>query len=76
MIRYYRLAAEAGHGRALNNLGVCYIQGNGAPVDVERGMNLLYESKQAGDRLGALNYDTFTANHNIPQRRLTFAHGR
>jgi hypothetical protein len=37
-------------------------------------MNYLYESKQSGDRLGARNYDTFTANHNIPQRRLTFAY--
>jgi hypothetical protein len=75
MIKYYTLAAEAGHGRALNNVGVCYIQGNGVPVDIERGMNSLYESKRAGDRLGARNCDTFTANHNIPQRRLTFAYG-
>jgi TPR repeat protein len=76
MIRYYRLACDAGHKRALNNLGICYVQGNGVPIDIEMGMNFLYQSKQAGDRLGARNYDTLTANHNIPNRKATFAYGR
>jgi TPR repeat protein len=76
MIRNYQLACDAGHKRALNNLGICYIQGNGVPIDIEMGMNYLFQSKQAGDRLGARNYDTLTANHNIPTRRATFAYGR
>jgi TPR repeat protein len=72
MIKYYKLAAQAGHKRALNNLGVCYIQGNGVTMDVEKGMNLLFDSKQAGDKLGSRNYDSFTENHNIPHRQLSF----
>jgi TPR repeat protein len=76
MIRYYRLACEAEHKRALNNLGICYIQGNGVPVNIEVGVSYLYRSKQAGDRLGARNYDAFTANHSNPNRKATFAYGR
>jgi hypothetical protein len=75
MIRYYKAAADAGHKRALNNLGVCYIQGNGVSPDVDLGIALLLQSKQLGDKLGTRNYDTFSANHNIPSRRLSFAYG-
>jgi TPR repeat protein len=75
MIRFYRLAVEAEHKRALNNLGVCYIQGNGVPVDIEKGIALLLQSKQGGDCLGAKNYNTLTANEGIAGRRLTFAYG-
>jgi TPR repeat protein len=75
MISNYKRAAQAGHKRALNNLGVCYIQGNGVNVDVEKGMNLLFQSKQAGDKLGSKNYAAFTENHNIPHKQLTFAFG-
>jgi TPR repeat protein len=74
MIKYYRAAADAQHKRALNNLGVCYIQGNGVPPDPERGMELLLQSKELGDRLGSKNYDTFAANHSIPSRKLSFAY--
>ena len=73
MIKYYTLAAEAGHKRALNNLGVCFIQGNGVDVDIEKGMNLLFEAKQLGDRLGARNYDAFSKNHNLQGKKLTFS---
>lgn len=73
MIKFYTLAAEAEHKRALNNLGVCYIQGNGVEVDIERGMNLLFQSKQLGDRLGSRNYDAFAKNHNLQGKKLTFS---
>ena len=75
MIKYYTRAADAGHKRALNNLGVCYIQGNGVEVDIEKGMNLLYQSKQLGDKLGSRNYDAFSRNHNLPGKKLTFGFG-
>jgi TPR repeat protein len=75
MIRYYKAAAEAGHPRALNNLGVCFIKGNGVPVDVEMGISMLFQSKELGDRLGSKNYDTFSANHARSAPRLAFAYG-
>jgi TPR repeat protein len=74
MIRNYELAAQAGHKRAMNNLGICYIQGQGVPVDVERGLAYLLQAKELGDKMGARNYDTFMTNRKIPGREMTFAY--
>jgi TPR repeat protein len=71
MIRNFTLAADAGHKRALNHLGMCYIQGRGVPVDTDKGLELLSASKALGDVLGSKNYDTYVAN--AKSRRNAFA---
>jgi hypothetical protein len=48
-------------------------QGNGVNVDVDKGMNLLFQTKQAGYKLESRNYAAFAENHNIPHKQLTFA---
>lgn len=65
MIMYYTLAADSGHGRALSNLGICYVQGNGVSIDLEKGMRLLRESKERGDPMGTRNYDSFMQHHGL-----------
>jgi TPR repeat protein len=74
MIRNYQLAVNAGHKRAMNNLGLCYIQGRGVPVDTERGVELLRISKELGDKIGSKNYDTYMANRKHPGKVHNFAY--
>ncbi|KAK8890917.1 hypothetical protein M9Y10_028117 [Tritrichomonas musculus] len=75
MIRYYTLAANQNHKRALNNLGVCYIQGNGVTPNPEKALELLKRSKELGDRLGTINYDSFSKNYQTPQKGLAVKYG-
>ena len=75
MIHYYTLAANQNHKRALNNLGVCYIQGNGVTPNPEKALQLLKRSKELGDRLGTINYDSFSKNFNGPQKGFAVKYG-
>lgn len=75
MIRYYTLAANQNHKRALNNLGVCYIQGNGVPPNPEKALELLKRSKDLGDRLGTINYDSFSKNYNGSHKGIAVKYG-
>ena len=75
MIKYYTLAANQNHKRALNNLAVCYIQGNGVDQDPEKALQLLKKSKDLGDRLGTQNYESFSRNFRTPQNNLNVRYG-
>jgi TPR repeat protein len=71
MIKFFTMAANAQHKRALNHLGMCLINGIGVPANIEKGIELLAASKALGDKLGSKNYDTYMAN--VKNRRSAFA---
>ncbi len=48
-MRYYRMAAEAGHMEALYNIGTMYLDGEGVSVDYQRGWALIHEAASQGD---------------------------
>ncbi|OHT09232.1 hypothetical protein TRFO_21980 [Tritrichomonas foetus] len=75
MIKFYTLAADQNHKRALNNLAVCYIQGSGVAPDPEKALSLLKRSKDLGDRLGTRNYESFTRNYKSPKKNLEVKYG-
>ena len=48
-IRYYRLAAKAGHTGAQYNLGLMYLKGEGIAPDVLRGLEWMTKAADSGD---------------------------
>ena len=66
----WRSVCDADVRRMFVNTGAKEERG---PSCTEKGMNLLFEAKQLGDRLGARNYDAFSKNHNLQGKKLTFS---
>jgi uncharacterized protein len=61
-VRHYTIAANAGHGDALSDLGIAYALGLGAVKDYQKAFDLLNKSALAGSAVGMQNLGSMYAN--------------
>ena len=54
-IEYYKMAVEHGHYGAMNNLGVCYKEGDGVELDFDEAFRLFERAARGGDEHAYLN---------------------
>ena len=54
-VYWYTKSAEQGNAHALNNLGVCYYNGQGVTENAERAKKLWLEAKERGNSSAAEN---------------------
>jgi len=60
-VRWWRLAAAQGVAKAVLNLGQCYVNGQGAPRDLDEALRLLKRAEAMGNAEAAGQIDLLTA---------------
>jgi len=61
-VRHYRIAADAGYGQALSDLGVAYVQGLGAIKNDQTAFELFSKAAQMGNASAMQNVGSMYAN--------------
>merc|ERR1711998_732764 len=53
-MKWYRMAADQGHGKAQHNLGVMYYEGKGVPQNTSEALRWLHKAQVQGDEKAKL----------------------